>query len=452
MATRERSLPRELAFDIWKAGVERVQPTRLIEDNVRCESGRLSLCSTELDLIHAKKICVVGAGKATGGLAVALADALQPIAEQKCLHGLVNVPADCVQDNAFVKLHPGRPAGVNEPREEGVAGTQEMLRMVGALHPNDICICLISGGGSALLPAPIASIALADKLAVTRLLSSRGASIQELNGVRIALSEVKGGGLARACNANRIVTLIVSDIIGDPLGLIASGPTIDATLGPESPDTVLSNYAKRDELSSAVWKAVAEWTPPPSLESEPKWIRNHLLANNHTAVQAAVEHARSLGFETTVIDPELLSTTAEEVATRLVQLVKRDSTGRHCIVWGGEPVVHIADNPGRGGRNQQLALSVLNQWGDLPPSVRQRLCVLSGGTDGEDGPTDAAGAMVDAQIVQAAYNQNLDSGDSLMKNDAYTFFEAVDGLVKTGPTHTNVCDLRISVVVGGSGE
>ena len=446
MATQE-SLPREFAFEIWKAGVERVQADRLIADNVRCEPNRLTLCSTELDLSRAQKICIVGAGKATGGLAIALAKALEPIAVQKKLHGLVNVPADCAKDNAFVQLHAGRPAGVNEPREEGVAGTQEMLRMVAALDSDDICICLISGGGSALLPAPVESITLNDKLTVTRLLSSRGASIQELNCVRIALSQVKGGGLARACNADRIVTLIVSDIIGDPLGLIASGPTIDATLGPDSPDSVLSNYVPREELSSAVWRAVKEWSPPASLESKKKIIQNHLLANNKTAVQAAVEHAQSLGFETTVIDPEPPSATAEEVATQLVHQLSQDSGGRRCLVWGGEPVVHLTEEKrGRGGRNQQLALSVLHQWDRVNESMRHRVCVLSGGTDGEDGPTDAAGAFVDAEVVQSAYNKNLDAGDALARNDAYTFFDAIDGLVKTGPTHTNVCDLRVVVI------
>ena len=322
-----------------------------------------------------------------------------------------------------------------------------MLKMVGALEPDDICICLISGGGSALLPAPISSITLNDKLEVTRLLSARGASIQELNSVRIALSQVKGGGLARACTANRIVTLIISDIIGDPLGLIASGPTIGATLRSETPESNLSNFVKREELSSAVWQAVAAWTPAPPLDSETKSIRNYLLANNSTAVQAAVEHAQSLGLETTVVDPESPNTTAEEVATEIVQRFDGDSIVPRCNISGGEPVVNLAsEDCGRGGRNQQLALSVLHQWNKVPESIREKLCVLSGGTDGEDGPTDAAGAFVDAQIVQSAYNLKLDAADALARNDAYTFFESVDGLLKTGPTNTNVCDLRVSVV------
>lgn len=437
---------RELALKIWHAGVNRVRAERLIADNVQCKTDLLSLCSTEIDLTQIGRICVVGAGKAAGYLAKELSNVLRPVASSKQLHGLVNVPADCVLDDPFIRQHAARPAGVNEPRAEGVAGTQEMLRLVTALQPNDLCICLITGGGSALLPAPVATITLDDKLKVTRLLSARGASIQEINCVRIALSDVKGGGLANRCGANQLVTLIVSDIIGDPLDLIASGPTLTAQQPRVAPHKVLASYVKSNELSETVWNAVSNWEPSVSRKASAR--SHHLLANNHTAATAAAEHAQSLGLDTIILEPESPQTTAEEVAKQLVSRLSDESenTSPRCVIWGGEPVVKLSSSPGKGGRNQQLVLATLQQWNRVSAKNQSRLCILSGGTDGEDGPTDAAGAFVDAEVVESAHKSKLDPSEYLAQNNAYPFFEKLNALLKTGPTHTNVCDLRVAVL------
>ncbi len=437
---------RDTAMQIWTAGLDAVRAERLIDDNVRV-GEKLTICGRDYP-IDSGKLCVVGAGKASGYLAMQLERQLADRAPRLKLSGLVNVPENCVQPTNHIRLHGARPAGVNEPTKAGVEGTQQILEMVASLAPEDLCICLLTGGGSALLPATQEGLLLEDKLAVIRLMSSRGATIQDLNRVRIALSRVKGGGLARACRAGRLVSLIISDVIGDPIDLIASGPTVlrDAKSDSpeETPETILRRFAEESELDARVWNCLKRSAGQPIGEHLPN-VENHLLANNATAVSAAASAARELGLHPEVIDAESPETTAEEVAAELVEKLSTASSGT-CLIWGGEPVVRLvaAESRGKGGRNQQLALAALQSWDRLPTSKLQ-YCIVSGGTDGEDGPTDAAGAVVDQTIVDAVGDQQLDVGAFLKKNDAYPFFESVGGLVKTGPTHTNVCDLRIAI-------
>ncbi len=170
----------------------------------------------------------------------------------KTLSGWLNVPADCLRPLPAVHLHAARPAGRNEPTAEGIAGSEEMLRRVAALGPSDLCFCLISGGGSALMPAPVAGVSLADKLAVTQLLSTRGASIEELNTVRTPLSRIKGGGLARACKAGRLIALVLSDVLGDPLEIIASGPTVPCDVDPRRAENILARYAGLSAIPASI--------------------------------------------------------------------------------------------------------------------------------------------------------------------------------------------------------
>ncbi len=441
-----------LAYEIWSAGVDAVRAERLVADNVRLQSAcELSICDKTYSLDGVERICVVGAGKAAGYLATAFENVLSPVADQIRVYGHVNVPANCVTSTKWIKLHAGRPAGVNEPRPEGVEGARKILADVSKLNENDLCICLLTGGGSALLPLPTEGVLLEDKLLVTRTMSSRGASIQQLNHVRIALSDIKGGGLARACAAGRLVTLVVSDVIGDPLHLIASGPTIVSSnqdAGDSLPASeLLSQFAKRDEIPDRVWKVLerpSDGTSPPTKAL----LETHLLANNATAVAAAKRHAEELGYQVDIIPPEAERTTAEEVGTQLMERFANTNDGaRRCVIWGGEPIVHLTgEGTGRGGRNQQLVMQAIAAWGHLPSQVASRLCVLSGGTDGEDGPTDAAGAFANQAVVALATEQQLDVQDYLSRCDAYPCLDALGALIRTGPTHTNVCDLRVATL------
>jgi len=459
---------REDARRIWWAGVQAVQPKRLIPEVVRVESNILWIDDQPIDLKPIERIAIVGAGKAGASMTLALENGLgEQILEEKNVSGWVNVPADCVElppadsknRTSKVVLHAARPAGRNEPTVEGVAGTQEILRLVAQLGPNDLCICLISGGGSALLPAPIEGLSLAAKGELTREIAARGGTIEQLNAVRRELSLVKGGGLARACRAGQLITLILSDVLGDNLETIASGPTIARTPTPDLALQVVEELQLEECPAGQTAAALLHKkikNPSEQLPATAQVI-NLLIGNNATAVDAAGIEAERLGYSHAMISANAPEATAEEVAKHLMELAQSmrgsessrssgssGSSGEpDCLISGGEPTVRLVSEAerGMGGRNQQLALAALSALDDW-----QGLALLAGGTDGEDGPTDAAGAFVDEQLVQAVLEKGLDPDDYLRRNDAYHFFEQVDGLIKTGPTHTNVCDLRVMTI------
>ena len=246
-----------------------VRSDQLVRDALRVEGPLLVVGDEEIPLRSLRRIVVVGAGKAGAGMAAAVEEILgSKLAEEKQLAGWINVPADCVRPLKWIRLHAARPAGVNEPTAAGAAGAAEILRLVESLEPDDLCLCLLSGGGSALLPAPVEAITLEDKLAVTRHLSAAGANIEQLNTVRKQLSRIKGGGLARSCRAGRLVSLVISDVLGDPLDLIASGPTVEDRSTPEAALAVLQQFSAREAGISA---AVFEWLqrPQPQPGSRP---------------------------------------------------------------------------------------------------------------------------------------------------------------------------------------
>jgi len=399
-----------------------------------------------LRLDSIRRIAVVGAGKAGAGMAAAVEEVLGPqLMAAKNLTGWVNVPEDCVRPLQRIRLHGARPPGVNEPTPAGVQGAMEILRLVASLGPDDLCLALISGGGSALLPAPAEGITLEDKLAVTRHLSASGATIEELNAVRKQLSRIKGGGLKRACRAGRLAALIISDVLGDPLDVIASGPTVD---DPCTPEQALAVLEKFDALSAGISPRVFDYLRRKQPQPAPASCRvtNLIIGNNATAVHAAGRHAEQLGYWPSMTSAPKSEGLAEEVGRQLAQmaLTLRAGPGPDCLVSGGEPVVKLAPvgRRGLGGRNQQLVLAALER---LAGDGAAGIALLSGGTDGEDGPTDAAGAFLDAAVIAAARQQGLDPAHYLQRNDAYHFFQLLGALIQTGPTGTNVCDLRVVV-------
>jgi glycerate 2-kinase len=410
-----------------------------------------------IDLNRVGRIAVVGAGKAGAGMAEALEHALGPTwSAAKQLTGWVNVPDDCVRRLKHIHLHGARPAGRNEPTPEGLAGSEEMLRIVGSLAGDDLCIALISGGGSALLPAPVEGITLVDKLAVTRHLSAAGANIQQLNIVRKQLSRIKGGGLARACQAGRLIALIISDVPGDPLDVISSGPTVADRSTPEEALAVLQQF---DPDGTAIPANVYEYLNRavrdrgfPTVRPRPRDDRTPsvtiiVIGNNATAVDAAGVEAERLGYSHAMTSATKPEGPVEAIGRHLADMAlsMRDTQGPDCLISGGEGTVQLIDEAHRGvgGRNQQLALAALIRLAEHDP---RGIAIVSAGTDGEDGPTDAAGAVVDEMVIAQAKRLRLDATDFLRRNDAYNFFRPLDALIKTGPTHTNVCDVRVVVV------
>ena len=437
---------------IWHAGVDAVRSGRLVRDVIQCGGGKLTICDHRFLLSNLDRIAVVGAGKAGAGMAAAVEEALGEELVNGQVTGWVNVPANCVRSLQKIHLHAARPAALNEPTEEGVTGADRILAIVSQLSADDLCLVLISGGGSALLPSPIPPITLADKQAVTRFLMESGAPIQDLNAVRKRLSRIKGGGLARASRAGVLIALVISDIVGDPLDMIASGPTYpDATTDAEA----LAVLEKFGACPPAVPQRVLDFLKEASHEQRSALdfhgqVANHIIGCNATALSAAAQKADGLGYHVISLGSDNAGEANAEgraLAARCRDLRENrlPASLPVCILSGGEPIVELAktDRPRKGGRNQQLVLAALDM---LEPDGLDRIALLSGGTDGEDGPTEAAGAVADAPLLRRVREEGLDPKPYLEINDAYGFFEQVGGLLITGPTNTNVMDLRVALV------
>ena len=454
---------REHAEIIWRAGVAAVDSSAAVRRHIFCDGTTLRIADVELALSKIGRFEIIGAGKAGAGMAAGAESALLEHLPASQISGWVNVPADCVRPLPRIHLHAARPAGINEPTSEGVNGTNEILRRISSLKQNDVCLVLLSGGASALLCSPVPQISLADKLVVTRALASSGAPIQELNLVRTQLSQVKGGRLALACTAGTMIALIISDVIGDPLEVIGSGPTTPA---PSRADQALEILNRRQLLQTIPRSVLSFLESRRKAQAEPASttaVRNLIVASNRIAIEAAAAQARELGYHVESLGSENAGFAAAEGRELMQRLLAAKAAQRErrsdvplCILSGGEPTVDLRNatalaTPNRaafaaakGGRNQELVLAAVDQ---TPTSADWNgIVLLSGGTDGEDGPTDAAGAVADAELVGRMALQKIDHSASLFAHDSYHFFEELGGLLKTGPTHTNVMDLRVGLV------
>jgi hydroxypyruvate reductase/glycerate 2-kinase len=397
----------------------------------------------------APRILVVGGGKAGAAMSAALEDILAAHLDR--VDGLVNVPHEAVRPLRAIRLQGARPAGTNEPTPEGVEATGRMLDLLAGAGPQDVAFCLLSGGGSALIPAPVAGVSLVDKQRVTRMLHECGATINEMNTVRKHLSRCKGGRLAQAFGGRALYGLIISDVIGDPLDVIASGPTAaDPTTFADALSVLqrfdLSPPVPTDVLDYLVRGAAGE--EPETLKVLPDRVRNLVIGNNARALAAAAVRARELGFEVLNLGSFIEGET-RDVATALagiVRSIRADGIPLRppaCVLSGGETTVTLTRDHGLGGRNQEFVLALGLRLGELG---LENVVVLSGGTDGEDGPTDAAGAVADVASWRKAVDRGLSPQAFLALNDAYHFFQATGDLLQTGLTETNVMDVRVVLV------
>jgi len=424
---------------IWWAGVRAVDPVHLVEQAL----------SEYSSWQQARRILVVGAGKAGAGMAAGVERALADRLDQ--VTGIVNVPAGTFMPLQRIRLHPARPAGVNEPRPEGIVGAEEMLRLLSTAEPEDVALCLLSGGGSALLPAPAQGISLEDKLAVTRLLHRCGASITEMNCVRKHLSRIKGGQLAQVFRGQRLLTLVISDVVGDPLDVIASGPTVpDPTTFAEACQ-ILQQYGLWNQVPASVrnhLEAGRRGEIPDTPKSLPPSIQCRIIGNNRLALNGARHHAQQLGYP--VLDCgafiEGETRVVAQVCAGLIRSIFRDGqpvTPPVCLLMGGETTVTLDATHGLGGRNQEFVLALC---GYLDPQIMPYVTILSAGTDGEDGPTDAAGAVADQTVWQLAKQLDLRWQNYLQHHNSYSFWKSTGGLLITGLTGTNVMDLRVLII------
>jgi glycerate 2-kinase len=337
------------------------------------------------------------------------------------------------------KLYPVIESGHPVPDARSLHAGERVLDFVSSLQAGDTLVCLISGGGSALMTLPYEGITLDDMQAMTRALLACGARIDEINTIRRSLDRVKGGGLARATKA-RVISLILSDVIGNPLEAIASGPAAPNPTTKADALAILKKYDITKQVSNSILQTLESETflPNPRQRAvELQNVQNIIVGDNELASRAALKQAQLEGFHAEILANDLQGE-ARDVGVMLARKLRAEiSKAPHpfCLIAGGETTVTLRGN-GNGGRNQELALAAVHDLAGLEDTM-----LIALATDGDDGPTDAAGAVVTGQTVQRAASLGLDAAGYLSRNDAYPFFDALGDLIKTGPTGTNVNDL-----------
>ncbi|MCJ7586168.1 MAG: glycerate kinase [Anaerolineales bacterium] len=419
---------------ILAAGLDAVDPGEAVGRFVRREKNQLRIANKLYSLEKDRRTFIIAFGKASLPMAESLADILG----DRLTDGVV-IPKHAEERtlSLLTVMEGGHPV----PDERSLAAGQRVIELLSDLRNDDLVICLISGGGSALMAAPVEGVTLSDMQALTSALLACGASVDEINILRRHLDRLKGGGLARLAFPARIVSLILSDVVGNPLEAIASGPTAPDPATCADALAVLEKYklpGKTPESVMVALKSGHETLKPG--DAVFRNVDNILVGSNLLAAQAALKQVEAEGFHPYLLRTDLQGE-AREVAVELCRTLRWAwQTGDPapppaCIVAGGETTVAIKGD-GRGGRNQELALASVTELVNFPDVMLVALA-----TDGEDGPTDAAGAVVTGETFGRAYALGLDPVDYLRRNDSYTFFAALDDLLKPGPTGTNVNDL-----------
>jgi len=441
MSTDDLRTDARLIFD---AALRAVDPAAATMRHVVREGNNLQIGGISCDLDRFDGIYVVGAGKA-GAM---MAGAMESILGDRLAGGVVNVKYGHTAPLQRVELIE---AGHPIPDAAGVEGTAKIAGLLERLGEDDLAFCLLSGGGSALMPLPADGVTLEEKQAVTGRLLRCGATINEINAIRKHISRVKGGRLARLASPARLVNLVLSDVIGDPLDVIASGPTVPDESTYSDCRAILERYGLKDDLPPSVTRhldaGIAGTEPETPGPGDPVFDRtqNVMIANNRQALDTARTEAEKRGYNALVLSSSIDGETREiaRVYSALAREIARHGDpvpGPACVISGGETTVTLRGG-GKGGRNQEFVLAAAIGIGGL-----ERTVVFSAGTDGTDGPTDAAGAVADGQTLERAAKKGLDADACLDDNDAYHFFEPLGDLVMTGPTHTNVMDLRLLLV------
>jgi glycerate 2-kinase len=434
--TREQ---RQRILPILEAALEAVNPIEAVKRQVHLEGTTLFVGERTYDLDRYQNIYVVGGGKAGGSMARATEDILG----DRVTSGTVNTKYGYLADTRIVRINE---AGHPLPDAAGMAGAGQMVGLAKQASEGDLVICLISGGGSALMTLPVEGVSLGDMEALTSALLRCGATINEINTIRKHLSQIKGGNLSRAAYPAEVISLILSDVVGNPLDVIASGPTVPDSSSFAQAWEIVERYDLADELPRPIIERLRSGkdgdiadTPK---EGDPVFDRtyNLIIGSNEIAARAALAHAQGAGFHTMLLST-FVEGEAREVAHVFCAIAKEIlHSGQPlqrpaCVVAGGETTVTIRGE-GTGGRNQELALAAAIQLDGLDDSM-----VVALATDGTDGPTDAAGAIADGSTLRRARDKKLLARYYLANNDSYSFFDQLDDLLVTGPTNTNVNDL-----------
>ena len=436
---------RELALNSLEAALSAADPRQIVKSRVVLRDSVLKVDEHSFDLRKFKNIYIIGGGKASGSMA----EALEQVLDRRITNGLVNVLHGSTNKTNIIKLH-----GANHPvpDEAGVEGTRKMLDIAEGATADDLIICVISGGGSSLMPLPRGEISLGDKRQITDALLKSGATINEINTVRKHISDFKGGWLAKKAYPATILNLILSDVMGDPLDFIASGPTVPDSTTFADAVSVLKKYSLWTKAPSSIVKVLSDGekglipeTPKAGDEAFKK-VYNVVVGNNRSASQASCASLKSAELNTLLLTATLEGE-ARHVGTVLASIAREVSVSGNPvqkpagIIAGGETTVTVIGK-GLGGRNQEIALAAAMKLEKLDGVV-----VASLTTDGVDGPTDAAGAVVDGKTLVKAREMGLAPEKFLAENDSYHFFSKVGDLIMTGPTGTNVNDISLIIVL-----
>lgn len=431
---------RKDASAIFRSALKAADPAEAIRRHVRVDGERLFAGRRRYDLRAFDGVTVLGAGKASA----AMAAEVERLLGRRVRGGLVNVKYGHTARLRRVELNEcGHPV----PDAAGVSGAERIAKIAASLGERDLVICVISGGGSALLPLPAAPVTLGDKQATTKLLLACGADIHEINAVRKHISLLKGGQLARLCYPATVLALLLSDVIGDNLDVIGSGPTAPDSSTFGDARGILAKYGLLDRVPAAVRERLENPDAPETPKAGDavfRRVQNLVVGSNRLAVDAAARRAKELGYRPLVLSTRIEGETREIARMHAAIALEAQASGQPvkppaCIISGGETTVTIRGE-GLGGRNQEFALAAA-----IDLAGTRGIVVLSAGTDGTDGPTDAAGAIADGGTAAVPAARA-----ALGNNDSYHFFEQAGGLLKTGPTNTNVMDIRL-LLVGPAG-
>ncbi|KXA91508.1 hypothetical protein AKJ57_01055 [candidate division MSBL1 archaeon SCGC-AAA259A05] len=438
---------RKACLDVIEYALESIEPSRGIEKNVGIEDGMLKLFSEEFELDEVENLYVLGAGKASYNMA----RAIEEILSDKIAEGIV-ITKYGYRETELKNIRVVE-AGHPVPDDSGQEAANEILRIAEDAGERDLVINLISGGGSALLCAPVEPVSLDEMQKATDLLVASGATINEINAVRKHVSRIKGGRLARSIQPATCVSLIVSDVVGNPLDVIASGPTVPDTTTFEDAYRVLENYSLLEEVPGAVLDYVNDGRDGKVMESveEDEFadmkVHNLVISSNDKATEAVAEKAEELDLEPLILSRMIEGESKEAgiVFAGIVKDVVRTGTPLDppaMLISGGETTVSLGEKEGEGGPNQEFALGAATKISGLDGIV-----VAAVDTDGTDGPTEAAGGIVDGKTAEKFSQENMNLSEVLKSHDSKPALEKLNDLIVTGPTGTNVNDLRIAVVL-----
>lgn len=436
---------REVALNILESALVSVDPRVVIRNHVRRRGNLLFIDNLTFNLEEFERVFVIGGGKASG----AMAEAMEEIIGDKISRGIINVLRGTSFKTRKILINE---AGHPIPDEAGVKGAKKIVQLAREAEENDLVICLISGGGSALMPLSADGVSLHEKQRLTQELLRCGAAINEINAVRKHISAIKGGQLAKVAYPATVVSLILSDVVGDPLDTIASGPTAPDTTTFADAVSILKKYGLwevapdsiRRRLEAGLRGEVAE-TPKPGDKIFERTY-NIIIGNNRTAAMAAYMKAESLGFNVLLLST-MIEGEARHVGTAYAGIIKEILASGNpirrpaVVIAGGETTVTVMGG-GKGGRNQELVLAAA-----LKISGLKGIAIASIDTDGLDGSTEAAGAIVDGQTIMRANKIGLDPRVCLANNNSYDYFSRLKDLIFTGPTGTNVNDITVIVIV-----